>query len=287
MILILLKYYVVLLATSLTIVTGGLLMVKYLREMQATNGYLTLLLALLAGTTTLVTAYALVVTEGSTIMGLFLLLSAFYGLSKLRKPAHANLTGQGGRLPSWWWAEALVILTLAFLWQANSMVSFGYEYFITPNADLVFAARNIHLLNELGIERTIYTDGPVEGIAGNTPYHYYEYWFIAALSKISGNLPIFTLKLNQVPFFLLGTYWGLCGLVKHYMRTSILFVGACSSPTFLFMRLIGQLLFIRSRYLSQPTWQCKNQCCSKPCPSIFSPLRRYCLACVANGMEQY
>jgi hypothetical protein len=226
MTLILLKYYALLLTSGAAIVGLGLLLLRWLGQRQAGNPEFTLLLAFLAGTTAVVTVYSLAMTRGSTINLLFLPLLALYLGPKLlvrgqRAPA------PDAQLASWWWAEALVVLTLGFAWQAVSMYDPAYGYFITPNADLVFAARNIHLLNELGIERTIYTDGPVAAVAGNTPYHYFEYWLIAALAKVSGDLPIFNLKLNQVPLFLLGTYWGLGGLVRHYLPMSWLAKVVC------------------------------------------------------------
>jgi hypothetical protein len=243
MILTLLKYYALLLASGAALVGLGLLVLKWLGQTQAKNPYFTLLLAFLTGTTALVTAYSLVVTQGSTINLGFLLLFAIYLGPKLWR------RGQLAPLPEawptgWWWAEAAAVLTLGFAWQAASMYDPGYGYFITPNADVVFAARNIHLLNELGIERTIYTDGPVEAVSGNTPYHYFEYWLIAALAKVSGNLPIFNLKLNQVPLFLLGTYWGLCGLVRHFMSVGWLAKVIC------FFLLFGYFPFYPIGWLS-------------------------------------
>lgn len=220
--LLLAKYYLLLLLlAALVYLAGhGLMRLAGLgMARRAPHSHARVFLAAMWGTVALTTVYALATTRLQSIQVFFPLLIGVYWWWEFRRKANNDLqTSALGQAPGPLALELWAVLTLAFGWQAYTLFDWEYGFPITPNSDVVFAARNIYLLNQTGIERTIYTDGPVAATGAPTPYHYFEYWFAALASRWSGQLPIYNLKINQIPFFVGLVYVGFMAVLGQMVR---------------------------------------------------------------------
>lgn len=164
---------------------------------------------------------ALYFTHGKTVLLVLVLIFLLAWLELKRAHTVSYATNFASRFKSHFsklsiplLVEISVLLLIIFVWQAYTFIDFKTGVPIESNADLHIVSFASNAMTTSGIERNYIFDIPSSMSSPPTPYHYFEYWFVIFFSKIKGDLPLYNLKLNQIPVFIATLYALFCILVE-------------------------------------------------------------------------
>jgi hypothetical protein len=211
---------------------------------QASNAHINLFSKLAIGVILFVFLYSVIVTKGKTIYLEFIIIGTgmLYLLKKenlfLNKKQDIKLffqidKKQGLRLL----LETIIVAAGWFLWQQLFCRNIPYA---VPGQDVAYYSKVAEYLNMTGNENAFTTYNLFDSKYNATsPYHYFEIWLTAGLSRAFSTLSIIAYIKLMVPVFLTIISIGIIAIFKIFFKSNY------------FNLLLPLLLFSQAIYISQ------------------------------------
>ncbi|MGY2133429.1 hypothetical protein ACW9KT_14460 [Hymenobacter sp. HD11105] len=194
----------------------GLSLFKLL-SVQPLESFLFLFLVLVTGISIIISIYALLCTNGSTIHALMipLILALLYGIKREAMFSKKLSVTYINKILTKEFALLLVVSLIVFLVQYLLLFDFNSNYLQTPFQDYVYYSRLTLSLNHLGVEtnglEVIYPQFVTE-----QPYHYMELWLNSLLVSITEMPSVWVYFISSSAVFITVTCAGFMAIFAHF-----------------------------------------------------------------------
>jgi hypothetical protein len=251
--------HLLVLSILLTSLLGVGSLIFHFARIKIKDTYTNLFAKYVLASTLLVLCTALYYTKGATIHLLFLPILGAFVYWYWHKPADETKleisvnTKNGACLYLTLFAGALALFVLRF----GQLYNPASDIPLLPHSDTVFYANCIDFLVFFGKENSS-VDYVYGANSGTSPYHYYELWYGAGVSRLFGQNTALSLVLIVFTTSLFVIWLGLCAVLEYYKKLNFTDVLFCFGAVFLCglaFSVFTEVPFMRNIYVfSRNAW---------------------------------